>query len=130
MVKLKALGFIGIMVQGAHHQPHHLIDGEGRVFSLNPYGLPMSLGNCVSSYAPAQSRFATCVRRMDHTLGHLPTAINVPLKVLEARLVELDRSQEIMAYRRGPYCVLSYEAVNALRTRDFKVRRLRDWFPE
>jgi ArsR family transcriptional regulator len=63
-------------------------------------------------------------------LGHLPGAVNIPLKALEARLSELDPSQEIVAYCRGPYCVLSYEAVEALRARGFKVRRLQDGFPE
>jgi rhodanese-related sulfurtransferase len=66
----------------------------------------------------------------EFALGHLPHAINIPLKALEARLSELDRSQEIVAYCRGPYCVLSYEAVAALRMRGFKVRRLQDGFPE
>jgi ArsR family transcriptional regulator len=62
--------------------------------------------------------------------GHLPGAINIPLSELEARLAELDPAQEIVAYCRGPYCVLSFEAVAALRQRGFKVRRLEDGFPE
>jgi rhodanese-related sulfurtransferase/predicted transcriptional regulator len=66
----------------------------------------------------------------EFALGHLPNAVNIPLKALEARLSELDASQEIVAYCRGPYCVLSYEAVAALRARGFKVRRLQDGFPE
>lgn len=71
------------------------------------------------------------VRPQDEfVLGHLPTAVNIPLKVLETRLSELEPSQEIVAYCRGPYCVLSYEAVQALRARGFKVRRLQDGFPE
>ncbi|MGB8528844.1 MAG: rhodanese-like domain-containing protein [Rhodoplanes sp.] len=43
---------------------------------------------------------------------------------------QFDRSQEIVAYCRGPYCVLSYEAVAALRAKGFKVRRLEDGLPE
>jgi rhodanese-related sulfurtransferase/DNA-binding HxlR family transcriptional regulator len=66
----------------------------------------------------------------EFALGHLPSAVNIPLKALEARLSELDPSQEIVAYCRGPYCVLSYEAVEALRARGFKIRRLQDGFPE
>ncbi len=66
----------------------------------------------------------------EFALGHLPSAVNIPLMALEARLSELDPSQEIVAYCRGPYCVLSYEAVAALRARGFKVRRLQDGFPE
>jgi rhodanese-related sulfurtransferase/predicted transcriptional regulator len=66
----------------------------------------------------------------EFALGHLPTAMNIPLRELEARLAELDPSQEIVAYCRGPYCVLSYEAVAWLRGRGFKVRRLEDGLPE
>lgn len=66
----------------------------------------------------------------EFALGHLPGAVNIPLRALEARLFELDPSQEIVAYCRGPYCVLSYEAVAVLRTHNFKVRRLEDGFPE
>ena len=66
----------------------------------------------------------------EFALGHLPGAVNIPLRSLETRLSELDLSQEIIAYCRGPYCVLSYEAVAALRARGFKVRRLEDGLPE
>ena len=66
----------------------------------------------------------------EFALGHLPAAVNIPLRELEARLAELDPAQEIVAYCRGPYCVLSYEAVAWLRERGFKVRRLEDGLPE
>jgi len=62
--------------------------------------------------------------------GHLPGAVNVPLGELEQRLSDLDPEQEIVAYCRGPWCVLSFEAVAALRARGFKVRRLEDGWPE
>jgi rhodanese-related sulfurtransferase/DNA-binding transcriptional ArsR family regulator len=66
----------------------------------------------------------------EYALGHLPGALNIPLRKLEARLGEIDPKQEIVAYCRGPYCVLSYEAVATLRARGFKVRRLEDGLPE
>lgn len=66
----------------------------------------------------------------EFALGHLPGAVNVPLRTLEARLAELDPSKEIVAYCRGAFCVLSYEAVAALRAHGFKARRLEDGFPE
>lgn len=66
----------------------------------------------------------------EFALGHLPGALNVPVRALEARLSEFKRSKEIIAYCRGPYCVLSYEAVAALRKRGFSVHRLEDGFPE
>ncbi|MDQ6866876.1 MAG: metalloregulator ArsR/SmtB family transcription factor [Pseudomonadota bacterium] len=66
----------------------------------------------------------------EFALGHLPGAINIPLKELEKKLADIDASQEIVAYCRGPYCVLSYEAVAALRAHGFKARRLEDGLPE
>ncbi len=66
----------------------------------------------------------------EFALGHLPGAVNIPLRALKSRLAELDPAQEIVAYCRGEYCVLSFEAVALLRTRGFKVRRLEDGLPE
>jgi ArsR family transcriptional regulator len=66
----------------------------------------------------------------EFAMGHLPGAVNIPLDQLEARLAELDPAQDVVAYCRGPYCVLSYEAVAALRARGFKARRLEDGLPE
>lgn len=71
------------------------------------------------------------VRPLDEfEVGHLPGARNIPLGELEARLAELDPDREIVAYCRGPWCVLSFEAVAALRARGFRVRRLEDGLPE
>jgi len=62
--------------------------------------------------------------------GHLPHAVNIPLRELKRRLRDLPRNREIVAYCRGPYCILAFEAVALLRKRGFKVRRLEDGFPE
>jgi rhodanese-related sulfurtransferase/DNA-binding transcriptional ArsR family regulator len=66
----------------------------------------------------------------EFALGHLPSAVNIPLRALKTRLSELKRSRDIVAYCRGPYCVLSYEAVAALRAQGFKAYRLEDGLPE
>jgi rhodanese-related sulfurtransferase/DNA-binding transcriptional ArsR family regulator len=66
----------------------------------------------------------------EFALGHLPGALNIPVRELETRLAELDPAQEIVAYCRGPYCLLSYEAVAVLRSRGFNARRLQDGLPE
>ncbi len=62
--------------------------------------------------------------------GHLPKAVNIPLRALVRRLRELPKDREVVAYCRGPYCVLAFEAVALLRSRGFKVRRLEDGYPE
>ena len=62
--------------------------------------------------------------------GHLPGALNIPLGQLERRLAELPADREIVAYCRGPWCILSFEAVAALRQRGYQARRLEDGFPE
>jgi ArsR family transcriptional regulator len=62
--------------------------------------------------------------------GHLPNALNIPLSQLERRLAELPADREIVAYCRGPWCVLSFEAVALLRERGYRARRLEDGFPE
>jgi ArsR family transcriptional regulator len=66
----------------------------------------------------------------EFALGHLPNAINIPLGKLKHRLRELPADREVIAYCRGPYCVLSFEAVAALRARGYLVRRLEDGYPE
>jgi rhodanese-related sulfurtransferase/DNA-binding transcriptional ArsR family regulator len=62
--------------------------------------------------------------------GHLPGALNIDVASLEARFSELPRDREIIAYCRGPYCVLSFQAVQVLRANGFKVRRFQDGLPE
>ncbi len=66
----------------------------------------------------------------EYALGHLPGAINVPLPELEARLGGLEPGREIVAYCRGPWCIMSFEAVAALRKKGFRARRLEDGLPE
>jgi rhodanese-related sulfurtransferase len=66
----------------------------------------------------------------EFAMGHVPGAINIPLRALKSRLKELDSRQKVVAYCRSHYCVLSYEAVAALRARGFKASRLEDGFPE
>jgi ArsR family transcriptional regulator len=71
------------------------------------------------------------VRQPDEfALGHVPGAVNIPLRVLKERLAEINPDREIVAYCRGEYCVLSFEAVALLRDRGFKVRRLEEGLPE
>lgn len=62
--------------------------------------------------------------------GHIPGAVSIPLADLEQRLESLSRQTEVVAYCRGPYCVLAPQAVELLRARAFRARRLEDGMPE
>ncbi len=62
--------------------------------------------------------------------GHLPGAVNMPMHELEQRLAELPNGPEVVAYCRGPYCMLSFEAVAKLRDKGYRARRLEDGYPE
>ena len=66
----------------------------------------------------------------EYAAGHLPGAINVPIDQLENRLGKLSKKREIVAYCRGPYCLMSFEAVEKLRKRGLRARRLENGFPE
>lgn len=66
----------------------------------------------------------------EFALGHIPGAINIPVAELKRRLVELPKKQEIVAYCRGAYCVMAFDAVGTLRESGFKSRRLEDGMPE
>jgi rhodanese-related sulfurtransferase len=62
----------------------------------------------------------------EYNAGHIPGAISIPLKELQLRLLDLPRDEEIVAYCRGPYCVLSIQAVEMLRAKGFHAVRLEE----
>jgi len=62
--------------------------------------------------------------------GHLPGAVNIAVHELERRLGELPKRKEVVAYCRGPYCLMSYDAVELLRKKGFRARRLQAGLPE
>ena len=66
----------------------------------------------------------------EYRAGHIPGAVSVPLGELDAYLAKLPKKQEVVAYCRGPYCVLAIQAVEMLRARGFRVARLDDGVPE
>jgi rhodanese-related sulfurtransferase/DNA-binding transcriptional ArsR family regulator len=68
--------------------------------------------------------------RHEYQAGHVRGAVNIPLEELEQHLSELPRERDIVAYCRGPYCVLALRAVEELRRQGFRARRMGEGFPE
>jgi rhodanese-related sulfurtransferase/predicted transcriptional regulator len=62
----------------------------------------------------------------EYRAGHIAGAVSIPVDELKARLAELPRKQEIVAYCRGPYCVFAAQAVEILRQHGFQAVRLED----
>jgi rhodanese-related sulfurtransferase len=66
----------------------------------------------------------------EYAAGHVPGAINIPVHELEKRIKELPKQREVIAYCRGPYCLMSFEAVEKLRKKGLRARRLQNGLPE
>ena len=66
----------------------------------------------------------------EYAARHVPGAINIPIHELEKRLKDLPKRLEVVAYCRGPYCLMSYDAVALLRRKGIKARRLEAGLPE
>jgi rhodanese-related sulfurtransferase/DNA-binding MarR family transcriptional regulator len=62
--------------------------------------------------------------------AHLPYARSAPLPELAQRLAELPRDVEIVAYCRGPFCLMSDEAVKLLRKHGYRARKTFDGVSE
>lgn len=66
----------------------------------------------------------------EYEAGHIPGALSIPLKKLQSRLAEVPKDRQIVAYCRGPYCVLAIRAVDILRSKGYKAIRLEDGIPD
>jgi rhodanese-related sulfurtransferase/DNA-binding transcriptional ArsR family regulator len=91
---------------------------------------PVSRAELVERAARGEVVILDVRPREEYLAGHIPGALSVPLDELEAALSRLPKRREVVAYCRGPYCVLAPEAVKRLRAKGFKARRLQDGMPE
>lgn len=66
----------------------------------------------------------------EYAAGHIPGALSVPLRELRGKLSSLPQEVEIVAYCRGPYCVLAPQALELLHAHGLRARRLEDGLPE
>ena len=91
---------------------------------------PLSTGELMDRIRSGLVTVVDVRPKEEYAAGHLPGAINIPLADLDTSLRKLPRNREIIAYCRGPFCLLSFEAVARLRDKGLKARRLETGFPE
>ncbi|MGH7686252.1 MAG: ArsR/SmtB family transcription factor [Candidatus Dormibacteria bacterium] len=107
------------------------VDRVVRDYFLARDGLEtISRGELLARVASADVTVLDVRPRDEFVQGHIPGAVSVPLAELEQRLSSLSGDREVVAYCRGPYCVLAPQAVELLRSRGFRARRLEDGMPE
>lgn len=85
---------------------------------------PVGLAELVSRAETGDAVLVDVRPRSEFAAGHLPGAVSIPLSELADRIAELDPDTLVVAYCRGPYCVLSAQAVAQLRTSGLDARRL------
>ncbi|MGA7179722.1 MAG: metalloregulator ArsR/SmtB family transcription factor [Thiobacillaceae bacterium] len=66
----------------------------------------------------------------EYETGHLPFARSLPLSELKQRLAELPADKDIVAYCRGPFCMMSAEAVALLKKNGYRAQKIADGLPE
>jgi rhodanese-related sulfurtransferase/DNA-binding transcriptional ArsR family regulator len=66
----------------------------------------------------------------EYRAGHIPGAVSMPMSELERRLAEIPRDRPVIAYCRGPFCVLAVEAVETLRRKGFAAQRMESGVPD
>lgn len=66
----------------------------------------------------------------EYDAAHLPGALSIPLEELETRIAEIPKEREIIAYCRGPFCLMAHEAVRLLRRHGIRARRAEEGIPE
>lgn len=124
---------LGLLRQVAETNLAEMERNVGRLFSDDdPSGAlePVSREALLAGLADG-SLAVLDVRPVDEfEAGHLPHAINIPLPQLEDMLDLLPRDKDIVAYCRGPYCVMSHKAAQQLRQFGFRVRRFQEGYPE
>jgi rhodanese-related sulfurtransferase len=60
----------------------------------------------------------------EYVAGHIPGAISVPIADLPKRVNELRKRRDLVAYCRGPYCVMALDAIDLLRRKGIRAQRL------
>jgi rhodanese-related sulfurtransferase/DNA-binding transcriptional ArsR family regulator len=124
------IGLVGALraVAEAHHATSRQLIRE--FFEARDQFEPISRKELVARMKEGSVTLLDVRPADEFAAGHLPKARNIPLPDLKRLAAKLDPKTEIVAYCRGPFCVLSLDAVSLLRARGFRVRRLAEGLPE
>ena len=102
-----------------------------RIFAGQDEIAPARPEDLIAKGRKGDGAFVIDVRPLiEYECGHIPGARSVPLDELPDRMSELPRDRDIVAYCRGPYCLMALKAVEKLRSAGFRARRLEVGFPE
>jgi ArsR family transcriptional regulator len=91
---------------------------------------PVSNGELVRRVRAGEVTLIDVRPREEYVAAHIPGAISVPLADLGKRVGTLQKRRDIVAYCRGPYCVMALDAVDLLRRKGFRAHRLEHGVPE
>jgi len=111
----------------------HLAEVEqvvGAYFTARDTLAPVGRDELLAQAARAEVLVLDVRPREEFEAGHIPGAVSIPLEELRARLDELPSDLEVVAYCRGPYCVLAPQAIELLAARGIRARRLAEGLPE
>jgi len=99
-------------------------------FEARDHLVPLSSEELMRRLEDPQTLVIDVRPRKEFAAGHIPGALSIPLSELGERIAELPRGSEIVAYCRGPYCVLAPQAIEMLRQAGISARRLEEGLPE
>ena len=105
------------------HMTHQFLDARGALE-------PVDHDELVRRVRAGEVTLIDVRPRDEYAAGHIPGAISVPLADLPRRVKDLQKRRDVVAYCRGPYCVMALDAVDLLRRKGFRAHRLAHGVPE
>src|SRR5215472_16275102 len=113
-------------------ESNHAVAGQvlKRAYTERDTVAPVMREELVARLEKRSVRLIDVRPEIEYRAAHIPDALNIPIMTLPERLRELPKRPEIVAYCRGPYCVMAYKAVEILRPVGYRARRLDGGFME
>lgn len=126
----RVVGFWFALRELAHAQLNELDRIVAELVAGQDALVPISHDQLLERMAAGEVVLVDVRPEPEYRAGHIPGALSIPVERLESQLASLPAGKEVVAYCRGPYCMLAVEAVETLRVRGVAAVRLMDGFPE